>query len=97
MLLVIFVVIVFVGCLASYTKCLVSYIRRYRFMSIDLKVGHDVWYVPFDKRHSNPNGCFVKVTWVVLNRTKHPSYPSTPCAVIKQPQKFSWWAGKTTG
>ena len=35
------------------------------------------------------------VTWVVLNRTKHPSYPSTPCAVIKQPQQFSWWNGKT--
>ena len=35
------------------------------------------------------------VTWVVLNRTKHPAYPSTPCAVIKQPQQFSWWNGKT--
>lgn len=35
------------------------------------------------------------VTWVVLNRTKHPSYPSTPCAVIKQPRQFSWWNGKT--
>ena len=35
------------------------------------------------------------VTWVVLNRTNHPSYPSTPCAVIKQPQQFSWWNGKT--
>ena len=35
------------------------------------------------------------VTWVVLNRTKHPSYPSTSCAVIKQPQQFSWWNGKT--
>lgn len=35
------------------------------------------------------------VTWVVLNRTKHPSYPSTPCSVIKQPQQFSWWNGKT--
>ena len=35
------------------------------------------------------------VTWVVLNRTKHPLYPSTPCAVIAQPQQFSWWNGKT--
>ena len=35
------------------------------------------------------------VTWVVLNRTKHPSYPSTPCAVIAQPKQFSWWNGKT--
>ena len=35
------------------------------------------------------------VTWVVLNRTKHPSYPSTPCAVIKQPQQFSWYGSKT--
>mgnify|MGYP003506455818 CR=1 FL=1 len=33
-------------------------------MSIELKVGDDVWYVPFDKRHSNPNGCLVKVTKV---------------------------------
>ena len=30
------------------------------------------------------------VTWVVLNRTKHPSYPSTPCAVIYSPSQFSW-------
>ena len=30
------------------------------------------------------------VTWVVLNRTKHPSYPSTPCAVIYSPKQFSW-------
>ena len=30
------------------------------------------------------------VTWVVLNRTKHPSYPSTPCAVIYAPFQFSW-------
>ena len=35
------------------------------------------------------------VTWVVLNRTKHPSYPSTPCAVIYSPKQFSWWNGKT--
>ena len=28
------------------------------------------------------------VTWVVLNRTKHPSYPSTPCAVIAQKNQF---------
>ena len=34
------------------------------------------------------------VTWVVLNRTKHPSYPSTPCAVIAQPQQFSWYGNK---
>ena len=36
------------------------------------------------------------VTWVVLNRTKHPSYPSTPCAVIYAPFQFSWTRnGKT--
>ena len=35
------------------------------------------------------------VTWVVLNRTKHPAYPSTPCSVIAQPNQFSWWNGKT--
>lgn len=35
------------------------------------------------------------VTWVVLNRTKHPAYPSTPCAVIYSPKQFSWWNGKT--
>ena len=35
------------------------------------------------------------VTWVVLNRTKHPSYPSTPCAVIAQPKQFSWYGSKT--
>ena len=34
------------------------------------------------------------VTWVVLNRTKHPSYPSTPCAVIAQPKQFSWYGNK---
>ncbi len=34
------------------------------------------------------------VTWVVLNRAKHPSYPSTPCAVIAQPQQFSWYGNK---
>ena len=36
------------------------------------------------------------VTWVVLNRTKHPSYPSTPCAVIAQKNQFAWYGnGKT--
>ena len=36
------------------------------------------------------------VTWVVLNRTKHPSYPSTPCAVIYAPFQFEWTRnGKT--
>ena len=35
------------------------------------------------------------VTWVVLNRTKHPSYPSTPCSVIAQPKQFSWYGNKT--
>lgn len=35
------------------------------------------------------------VTWVVLNRTKHPSYPSTPCAVIYSPLQFSWTRGGT--
>ena len=30
------------------------------------------------------------VTWVVLNRTKHPSYPPTPCAVIYAPFQFEW-------
>ena len=34
------------------------------------------------------------VTWVVLNRTKHPSYPSTPCSVIAQPNQFSWYGNK---
>ncbi len=36
------------------------------------------------------------VTWVVLNRTKHPSYPSTPCAVIYSPSQFSWTIGGKT-
>ena len=36
------------------------------------------------------------VTWVVLNRTNHPSYPSTPCAVIYAPFQFEWTKnGKT--
>ena len=30
------------------------------------------------------------VTWVVLNRTKHPSDSSTPCAVIYAPFQFVW-------
>ena len=34
------------------------------------------------------------VTWVVLNRTKHPSYPATPCAVIYSPKQFSWVSNK---
>ena len=34
------------------------------------------------------------VTWVVLNRTKHPAYPSTPCAVIYSPKQFSWVSNK---
>ena len=34
------------------------------------------------------------VTWVVLNRTKHPAYPSTPCSVIAQPKQFSWYGNK---
>ena len=35
------------------------------------------------------------VTWVVLNRVKHPAYPSTPCAVIYSPKQFSWVSNKT--
>lgn len=30
----------------------------------ELKVGDMVWYVPSDKRHSNPNGCYKPVTKV---------------------------------
>ena len=48
----------------------------------------------FESRNQGVKG-MQAVTWVVLNRTKHPSYPSTPCAVIKQPRQFSWWNGKT--
>jgi len=34
--------------------------------------------------------------FVVLNRTKDPRFPSTPCKVIAQPNQFSWWGkGKT--
>jgi len=34
--------------------------------------------------------------FVVLNRTKDPRFPSTPCKVISQPNQFSWWGkGKT--
>ena len=34
--------------------------------------------------------------FVVLNRTKDPRFPSTPCKVISQPNQFSWWSkGKT--
>ena len=28
----------------------------------DLKVGDQVWYVPSDKRHPNPNGACLTVT-----------------------------------
>ena len=48
----------------------------------------------FESRNQGVKG-MQAVTWVVLNRTKHPSYPSTPCAVIAQPKQFSWWNGKT--
>lgn len=34
--------------------------------------------------------------FVVLNRTKDPRFPSTPCKVIAQPNQFEWWGkGKT--
>lgn len=34
--------------------------------------------------------------FVVLNRTKDPRFPSTPCKVISQPNQFEWWGkGKT--
>ncbi len=29
--------------------------------------------------------------FVVLNRTKHKGFPSTPCKVISQPNQFSWY------
>lgn len=43
----------------------------------------------FESRNQGVKG-MQAVTWVVLNRTKHPSYPSTPCAVIYAPFQFSW-------
>ena len=48
----------------------------------------------FESRNQGVKG-MQAVTWVVLNRTKHPAYPSTPCSVITQPKQFSWWNGKT--
>lgn len=34
--------------------------------------------------------------FVVLNRTKDPRFPSTPCKVIAQPNQFEWYGkGKT--
>lgn len=48
----------------------------------------------FESRNQGVKG-MQAVTWVVLNRTKHPSYPSTPCAVIAQPKQFSWVSNKT--
>ena len=47
----------------------------------------------FESRNQGVKG-MQAVTWVVLNRTKHPSYPSTPCAVIAQPKQFSWYGNK---
>ena len=43
----------------------------------------------FESRNQGVKG-MQAVTWVVLNRTKHPSYPSTPCAVIYAPFQFEW-------
>ena len=49
----------------------------------------------FESRNQGVKG-MQAVTWVVLNRTKHPSYPSTPCAVIYAPFQFEWTRnGKT--
>ena len=49
----------------------------------------------FESRNQGVKG-MQAVTWVVLNRTKHPSYPSTPCAVIYAPFQFEWTrSGKT--
>ena len=49
----------------------------------------------FESRNQGVKG-MQAVTWVVLNRTKHPSYPSTPCAVIYSPFQFEWTRnGKT--
>ena len=31
------------------------------------------------------------VAEVILNRSKHPSYPKDPCDVIKQKGQFSWY------
>ena len=47
----------------------------------------------FESRNQGVKG-MQAVTWVVLNRTKHPAYPSTPCAVIAQPKQFSWYGNK---
>ena len=47
----------------------------------------------FESRNQGVKG-MQAVTWVVLNRTEHPSYPSTPCAVIAQPKQFSWYGNK---
>lgn len=43
----------------------------------------------FESRNQGVKG-MQAVTWVVLNRTKHPAYPSTPCAVIYAPFQFEW-------
>ena len=48
----------------------------------------------FESRNQGVKG-MQAVTWVVLNRTKHPSYPSTPCAVIYSPFQFEWTRSKT--
>ena len=49
----------------------------------------------FESRNQGVKG-MQAVTWVVLNRAKHPSYPSTPCAVIYAPFQFEWTRnGKT--
>ena len=49
----------------------------------------------FESRNQGVKG-MQAVTWVVLNRTKHPSYPSTPCAVIYAPFQFEWTRGGKT-
>ena len=49
----------------------------------------------FESRNQGVKG-MQAVTWVVLNRTKHPSYPSTPCGVIYAKFQFEWTRnGKT--
>lgn len=49
----------------------------------------------WEARGENRSG-MVAVGWTILNRTRSPHFPATPCAVIYQggetrPCQFSWW------
>lgn len=49
--------------------------------------------VVFKESRSEPLKSQYAILEVVHNRTKHPSFPNSYCAVVKQKNQFSWYKG----